>query len=126
MRAPRDHHRDQAQARVHRIGQKKSVKIYRLITAKTYEQHMFHRASGADAGEGKSASNDKLSPEDVRGMAACGHRGGGGVVSAVRVCIDNETGLVVVFGGGRRLCLRCHPSQRGCACMGSRLCPMGR
>jgi chromodomain-helicase-DNA-binding protein 7 len=35
----------QAQARVHRIGQKKSVKIYRLITRKTYEQHMFHRAS---------------------------------------------------------------------------------
>lgn len=30
---------------MHRIGQKKSVKIYRLITTKTYEQHMFHRAS---------------------------------------------------------------------------------
>lgn len=35
----------QAQARAHRIGQTNSVKIYRLITRKTYEMHMFHRAS---------------------------------------------------------------------------------
>uniref|UniRef100_M4BRS8 Uncharacterized protein n=1 Tax=Hyaloperonospora arabidopsidis (strain Emoy2) TaxID=559515 RepID=M4BRS8_HYAAE len=35
----------QAQARCHRIGQKKSVKIYRLLTSKTYELHMFHKAS---------------------------------------------------------------------------------
>lgn len=35
----------QAQARAHRIGQTSSVKIYRLITRKTYEMHMFHRAS---------------------------------------------------------------------------------
>ncbi|OQS03503.1 chromodomain-helicase-DNA-binding protein [Thraustotheca clavata] len=35
----------QAQARAHRIGQTHSVKIYRLITKKTYEMHMFHKAS---------------------------------------------------------------------------------
>ncbi|KAF0694355.1 Aste57867_14766 [Aphanomyces stellatus] len=35
----------QAQARCHRIGQKKSVKVYRLLTSKTYELHMFHQAS---------------------------------------------------------------------------------
>ena len=35
----------QAQARVHRIGQQKSVKIYRLITRNTYEREMFDRAS---------------------------------------------------------------------------------
>jgi chromodomain-helicase-DNA-binding protein 6 len=35
----------QAQARVHRIGQTKAVNIYRLITRKTYEMHMFHQAS---------------------------------------------------------------------------------
>lgn len=35
----------QAQARCHRIGQKKSVKIYRLLSPKTYELHMFHQAS---------------------------------------------------------------------------------
>jgi hypothetical protein len=35
----------EAMARAHRIGQTKSVKIYRLLTAKTYEMHMFHSAS---------------------------------------------------------------------------------
>lgn len=35
----------QAQARCHRIGQTKEVKVYRLITANTYEKKMFMRAS---------------------------------------------------------------------------------
>ena len=35
----------QAQARCHRIGQQKSVKIYRLVTRNTYEREMFDRAS---------------------------------------------------------------------------------
>lgn len=35
----------QAMARAHRIGQEKRVMIYRLLTAKTYEMHMFHSAS---------------------------------------------------------------------------------
>ncbi|CAH1779419.1 unnamed protein product [Owenia fusiformis] len=35
----------QAQARCHRIGQKKAVKIYRLITRNTYEREMFDKAS---------------------------------------------------------------------------------
>ena len=35
----------QAQARCHRIGQTRNVKIYRLITVKTYERRMFERAS---------------------------------------------------------------------------------
>ncbi|GAB5367241.1 hypothetical protein AAMO2058_001213000, partial [Amorphochlora amoebiformis] len=35
----------QAQARCHRIGQKKSVNIYRLVTRNTYESEMFARAS---------------------------------------------------------------------------------
>ncbi|CAI5439291.1 unnamed protein product [Caenorhabditis angaria] len=35
----------QAQARCHRIGQKKLVKVYRLITANTYEREMFDKAS---------------------------------------------------------------------------------
>ena len=33
----------QAQARCHRIGQNKSVKVYRLITRNTYEREMFNR-----------------------------------------------------------------------------------
>eukprot|EP00514_Thraustochytrium_sp_LLF1b_P012886 CAMPEP_0184547034 /NCGR_PEP_ID=MMETSP0199_2-20130426/5316_1 /TAXON_ID=1112570 /ORGANISM="Thraustochytrium sp., Strain LLF1b" /LENGTH=2056 /DNA_ID=CAMNT_0026941483 /DNA_START=405 /DNA_END=6575 /DNA_ORIENTATION=- len=35
----------QALARCHRIGQTKKVKVYRLITRKTYEQTMFQKAS---------------------------------------------------------------------------------
>lgn len=35
----------QAMARAHRIGQTRKVSIYRLLTAKTYEMHMFHSAS---------------------------------------------------------------------------------
>lgn len=35
----------QAQARCHRIGQKKAVRIYRLVTKKTYEETMLQRAA---------------------------------------------------------------------------------
>jgi superfamily II DNA/RNA helicase len=35
----------QAQARAHRIGQTKAVKVYRLLTRKSYEMEMFHAAS---------------------------------------------------------------------------------
>ena len=35
----------QAQARCHRIGQQKSVKVYRLICRNTYEREMFDKAS---------------------------------------------------------------------------------
>jgi chromodomain-helicase-DNA-binding protein 7 len=35
----------QATARAHRIGQENEVKVYRLITTKTYESEMFERAS---------------------------------------------------------------------------------
>ena len=35
----------QAQARAHRIGQTQQVKVYRLITSRTYEMEMFRRAS---------------------------------------------------------------------------------
>jgi hypothetical protein len=34
----------QAQARCHRIGQDRPVRVYRLITARTYEQEMLNRA----------------------------------------------------------------------------------
>ncbi|XP_046701763.1 LOW QUALITY PROTEIN: chromodomain-helicase-DNA-binding protein 6 [Silurus meridionalis] len=35
----------QAQARCHRIGQRKAVKVYRLITRNSYEREMFDKAS---------------------------------------------------------------------------------
>jgi hypothetical protein len=52
----------QAQARVHRIGQQKSVKIYRLVTRNTYEREMFDRASlklGLDKAVLQSMRNDE-------------------------------------------------------------------
>lgn len=59
----------QAQARCHRIGQTKSVKIYRLLTSKTYELQMFHQASiklGLDQvvlGGMQDTSNSSVSKE---------------------------------------------------------------
>lgn len=35
----------QAQARCHRIGQTKNVKVYRLLSSKTYEMHLFNISS---------------------------------------------------------------------------------
>ena len=35
----------QAQTSCHRIGQTKSVKVYRLLSRKTYEMQMFHMSS---------------------------------------------------------------------------------
>lgn len=53
----------QAQARCHRIGQTKSVKIYRLITRNTYEREMFDRA-GMKLGLDK-AILQKMGPEST-------------------------------------------------------------
>jgi len=53
----------QAQARCHRIGQTKSVKIYRLITRNTYEREMFDRA-GMKLGLDK-AILQKMAPEQL-------------------------------------------------------------
>ncbi|XP_071091615.1 chromodomain-helicase-DNA-binding protein 8-like isoform X2 [Haliotis cracherodii] len=52
----------QAQARCHRIGQQKSVKVYRLITRNSYEREMFDRASlklGLDKAVLQSMAGDK-------------------------------------------------------------------
>merc|ERR1719328_550694 len=52
----------QAQARCHRIGQKKMVKIYRLVTKNTYEREMFDRAGlklGLDKAVLQSMSTDQ-------------------------------------------------------------------
>lgn len=64
----------QAQARCHRIGQTKQVKVYRLISKKTYEMQMFHMASlkmGLDQAvlngieNSKDQSEGGLSKEEV-------------------------------------------------------------
>ncbi|XP_071173454.1 chromodomain-helicase-DNA-binding protein 8-like isoform X4 [Mytilus edulis] len=52
----------QAQARCHRIGQSKAVKVYRLITRNSYEREMFDRASlklGLDKAVLQSMGGDK-------------------------------------------------------------------
>ncbi len=71
----------QAMSRSHRIGQTKKVNVYRLLTSKTYEMHMFHTASvklgldyavvqhskqmktggGGEAGLGEDSSSKKSS-----------------------------------------------------------------
>uniref|UniRef100_A0A7S2K935 Uncharacterized protein n=1 Tax=Leptocylindrus danicus TaxID=163516 RepID=A0A7S2K935_9STRA len=62
----------QAQARCHRIGQTKQVKVYRLIARKTYEMQMFHKSSlkmGLDQavlqGIENSSGEGGLSKEEV-------------------------------------------------------------
>ena len=52
----------QAQARCHRIGQSKAVKVYRLITRNSYEREMFDKASlklGLDKAVLQSMGGDK-------------------------------------------------------------------
>jgi hypothetical protein len=61
----------QAQARCHRIGQTKNVKVYRLLTRSTYEQRLFDLASqklgldqavlsGFESGKGGSLSKEQI------------------------------------------------------------------
>lgn len=55
----------QAQARCHRIGQTKEVKVYRLITRNSYEREMFDKASlklGLDKAVLQSMGSDKNAP----------------------------------------------------------------
>lgn len=63
----------QAMARCHRIGQTKDVKVYRLLTRKTYEMQMFHLSSlkmGLDQAvltgfESGSSGEGAMSKEEV-------------------------------------------------------------
>ena len=55
----------QAQARCHRIGQVRMVKVYRLITRNSYEREMFDRASmklGLDKAVLQSMGGEKINP----------------------------------------------------------------
>ncbi|VDO99134.1 unnamed protein product [Soboliphyme baturini] len=61
----------QAQARCHRIGQEKFVKVYRLITRNSYEREMFDRASlklGLDKALLQSMGNNR---ENVSAVSFC-------------------------------------------------------
>lgn len=62
----------QAQARCHRIGQSKAVKIYRLITRNSYEREMFDKASlklGLDKAVLQSMSGRENANSGVRNRA---------------------------------------------------------
>lgn len=79
----------QAQSRIHRIGQKKAVKIYRLITRNTYEREMFDRASmklgldkallqrstDGDPFDSKNKSTGSLSKQEVEDLLKKGAYG---------------------------------------------------
>eukprot|EP01041_Mallomonas_annulata_P007276 gene7276-14834_t len=63
----------QAQARAHRIGQTRAVMVYRLLTSKTYEMHMFHKASlklGLDRAVLVHARGEQEQENDVAAAAA--------------------------------------------------------
>ncbi|KAI1731410.1 chromo (CHRromatin organization MOdifier) domain-containing protein [Ditylenchus destructor] len=72
----------QAQARCHRIGQTKMVKVYRLITSNTYEREMFDKASlklGLDKAVlqnmGPKDTNNQLSRKEVEDLLRKGAYG---------------------------------------------------
>lgn len=67
----------QAQARCHRIGQSKAVKIYRLITRNSYEREMFDKASlklGLDKAVLQSMSGRENANSGVQRRHAALHR----------------------------------------------------
>ena len=60
----------QAQARCHRIGQQKMVKVYRLLTRNTYEREMFDKASlklGLDKAVLQSMNTSQGKPGEAGG-----------------------------------------------------------
>ncbi|XP_037896667.1 uncharacterized protein LOC119641859 isoform X1 [Glossina fuscipes] len=76
----------QAQARCHRIGQRKMVKIYRLLCRNTYEREMFDKASlklGLDKAvlqsmnthASKDGSNKQLSKKEIEDLLKKGAYG---------------------------------------------------
>lgn len=72
----------QAQARCHRIGQSKAVKVYRLITRNSYEREMLDKASlklGLDRAVLQSMSGNKDS--NVNGVRTCGLKQSGTALS---------------------------------------------
>merc|ERR1712045_839068 len=78
----------QAQARCHRIGQDKMVKIYRLVTGNTYEREMFDRAGlklgldkavlqsmNTDQGSKKADKSQTLSKKEIEDLLKKGAYG---------------------------------------------------
>jgi SNF2 family DNA or RNA helicase len=82
----------QAQARCHRIGQTKMVKIYRLVTKNTYEREMFDRA-GLKLGLDKAvlqSMNANLQGGGGKEGVLPGSGGGGNTLSKAEVKNTNS------------------------------------
>jgi len=71
----------QAQARCHRIGQTKDVKVYRLLSRKTYEMQMFHKSSlklGLDQAilnrieNGQTRNNNMMTGDEIERLLRYG------------------------------------------------------
>lgn len=62
----------QAQARCHRIGQEKAVKVYRLVTRNSYEREMFDRAS-LKLGLDRAVLQSTGSKETANSVSVCMH-----------------------------------------------------
>eukprot|EP00903_Cladosiphon_okamuranus_P007802 g7551.t1 len=77
----------QAQARAHRIGQTKAVMVYRLLSKKTYEMHMFHQASlklGLDKAvlaHARSEAQQGADEAAAEGADGAPVKGGSGMIS---------------------------------------------
>lgn len=86
----------QAMARVHRIGQTRDVRIYRLVTSKTYEAEMFRRASrklglSQAVFEAGKASSNSQSNDDGDGI-------GGGEFSGLLAMDKDKIEALLRFG----------------------------
>ena len=84
----------QAQARSHRIGQKKQVKVYRLVTKDTYEKQMFEIASRKLGLDRAIMANVKNGAGGGNGNGSEGGGGGGGsAASPSSPTSSSSTGL---------------------------------
>jgi hypothetical protein len=92
-----------AQARCHRIGQTKEVKVYRLITSKTYEQKMFERAS-MKLGLDQAVLSNMRSGRDGGRSSAADHGdgadagGGGGNSKAANQLSKHDIDQLLKYG----------------------------
>ncbi|CAB9502027.1 Chromodomain-helicase-DNA-binding protein [Seminavis robusta] len=118
----------QAQARCHRIGQTKSVKVYRLLSRQTYEMQMFHMSSlklgldqavlsGFEGGAESALSKDEVESllrkgaysilgEDKEGAAAASNAFAADDIDTIlqrhsRLIVHENTGTGSASAGGK-------------------------
>jgi chromodomain-helicase-DNA-binding protein 7 len=85
----------QAQARAHRIGQTKPVRVYRLITTKTYEAEMFAKSSKK---LGLSTAVFKHGTLEGGEATISDNRGGGGGMMSLLTMDKDEVEMLLRYG----------------------------